>query len=207
MSKNNCVGNCIKKGESVIHPFNLNIWFNEIFDEACPITGKYDKESKSIDEIKSNCDGRVKSEEQLINFMNKPYVNVNDNYLINDVFNVNKIDDLERWVNSNLDKPIRYINRILNLWIKLNFNDIKNEIKKLGDRSLDENFLLVKIYLKLLKSKNLKYEKANMTKILPKFIKAWFKEKINLNKTEIDDFSFNLLEDLQKYLSKKYRNE
>lgn len=190
-----CVSNCIKKGESVLHPFDLRLFSNEFYDKMCPTNILYQEDTKILEKgMKPNCKNPVSSESDLIDFMNKPYVYVDEQYLLDEVFEVNDIDKFEKWIDQNMDKPMLYINRVINIWIRSNFDDI---VKSLEDSSVKSDFFLNKIYLVLITKKreinNTSLEKIK--KVLPKFIKAWFKKK---SKSK-NDFYFDLLVDFNNY--------
>ena len=177
--------------------FDLRIFNNEFNDKVCPTNILYQEDTKLLEKgIKPNCKDPVSSESDLIDFINKPYVYIDEQFLLDEVFQVNDIDKFEKWIDENIEKPMPYINRVINLWIRSNFDDIKKSIE---DKSVKSDFFLNRIYLVLI-SKKREVNKISMEKIkkvLPKFIKAWFKKKSNSK----NDFYFNLLQDFDNYLT------
>ena len=93
------------------------------------------------------------------------------------------IDDLNMWFDESINIYNFYkINRILNCWIRTNFDTLKNHSKNL------EN-----IYYKFI----LKYNKSlSDEKEIKKFINNW------IDKKSPDEFDFDLLDDLLIFLRK-----
>ena len=99
------------------------------------------------------------------------------------IYDIDSIDSMYQWFEEEFEKgtTIATINRILNSWIKNNFNLIKN------------NSYLEKIYYKLLVHLNSNIKKNNnLEKDIKQFINNWVSKKSS------NDFDFNLLEDLKK---------
>ena len=120
--------------------------------------------------------------------MDKPYVYIDNIFLLENVFKINDVDDIKEWVDNNISKPTRYLGRVVNIWIKINLKELKKYQQ-----------LLTKIVGDIVIKKGLIDKKNNekfLIKILPKFIKAWI-EKIN-----IDNFYFDIFHDLEKFINK-----
>lgn len=179
MSDKKCIGNCIGKNEKTIHPFNLKIIENLKNNIICPSKNYYDKKTKKTLDVSDDCNDITKNE--ILNFMDKPYVYINNFYLLHNVFEINEVDDILLWVNNNISKPTNYITRIINLWIKTNLKELKKYqqllVKIMGD-------IIVKKKLIDIKNKN-KY----LNNILPQFVKLWMKQ-INH-----DNFYFDIFYD------------
>jgi hypothetical protein len=105
------------------------------------------------------------------------------------MYNIDNIDSLNNYINDMIESGSNYhsMNRILNCWIRNNFDLIKN------------NSFLEKIYYKILSiyldSKIIK--KINLEKEIKEFINKW------ISKKSADEFNFDLYEDLYSYLSNK----
>jgi hypothetical protein len=113
-----------------------------------------------------------------------PYINLDIKIILN-IYKVNTIDKLEEWFDNSLEtKSFESINRILNIWIKYNFNSVKNYYQ-----------LFEEFYIRL---NNKFWNKKNKEQIknIKKYIEKWFKIK------KSDDFNFDIGNDLKKYLSK-----
>ena len=82
-----------------------------------------------------------------------------------------------------------HVNRILNAWNKVNYDFLKE----------NNNFLEL-IYFNIMKTmwNHLKIKDNIAKKEIGKYIDSWFLKK------DYNDFKFNLGNDLNKYLSKKY---
>lgn len=175
------IGPPIYNDEMGIHPNTLHLTKN-IGDVSCPT--KYYYEDNILKRAKKSlCKNINKQQEQ--KFFLTPSLILSSNELLN-IYNINSIDDLNNFIKININKKTNFktINRILNTWIKNNFDDLKNHNDFLKDIYLN---LFNEYYISLLDNKNIK-------KIL-KFIKSWI-----LKKTD-DDFNFNLGEDLINFLS------
>ena len=186
MSKNNirkikCSGNCIKDGETTLHPTNLVIMGNSHKNKKyCP-TNHYIEE-KRIHECFDN-----PTLQDLINHMRGPDLNLDVNEILS-FYEITNIDSLIVWIDNNLEnKDYNTVNRILNLWIKNNLSKLKNF-----------NAVLTKTIKKII---IYHFEEINVKRIdkeLEKYIDYWVKKK------SIEDFYFNLIHDFKKYLNKKY---
>ena len=186
MSDKKCVGKCISTNEKTIHPFNLRIIENLKNNNICPTKNYYDKKNKKTTDITEKCNNISHSD--IVNFMDKPYVYIDNIFLLENVFKINDVDDIKEWVDNNISKPTRYLGRVVNIWIKINLKELKKYQQ-----------LLTKIVGDIVIKKELIDKKNNekfLIKILPKFIKAWI-EKIN-----IDNFYFDIFHDLEKFINK-----
>ena len=109
------------------------------------------------------------------------------------IYNIESIDSLDKWIQENIEnKNYITINRVLNCWIKNNFDTLKNY-----------NNFLEKIYNKLLyqyflKSKTQKINETETNKEIKNFIDYW------INKYNGSEFNLDLLEELLNYYKKKY---
>jgi hypothetical protein len=105
------------------------------------------------------------------------------------IYDIDSIDSLNLLVSNMIEegKNIYTINRILNCWIRNNFNLINN------------NKFLEKIYYKLLTIEldSKIVDKIDLEKEIKKFINNW------VSKKKSDDFELNLFEDLYFSLNNK----
>lgn len=178
-----CIGKCIDNNDSFLHPITLTIIKNTKDEQICP-TNIYTEKNKIL--INRVCLKNENVDKQDIsNYMSLPYINLDIKVIIN-IYKVETIDKLEEWFDNNINKDTSYdsINRILNIWIKLNFDIVKNF------HDIFENF-----YLKI-NSKFWNYKNKNIKKELDKYMNKWFKIKKDT------DFILDLGNDLKKYLSK-----
>jgi hypothetical protein len=175
-----CLGNCVSTGEYYLHPITLELSKNKSEkSHVCPSELHYVNNEPRYAKI---CDKNNISQLDIQKFMTLPYLNLNLEQMLN-IYKINTIESLIKWVDNKIeeDVPFQYINRIINIWIKLYYNDL-----------LSNNNILVSLY----NSINKKYWHKNKIENIDSFIKNWFK-----NKHE-DDFSFNLGKDLFNYINK-----
>lgn len=99
------------------------------------------------------------------------------------IYNITTIDSLETFIKSDVD--IVTAKRIFNAWIYFNMKILK-----------DHNNILVSLCLLLLNKYN---EYDNIKKEIKNFIDYWLQE---LNK---DTFNLDIIQELEKYLIKKYK--
>jgi hypothetical protein len=115
------------------------------------------------------------------------------------MYQINSIDNLLEYIDANIkSKNILTINRIVNSWIYSNYNVLKQH-----------NNVLEKIYKKIIyeyiKNFNIDMESVidkkniNINKEIKEYIDSW------VNKTNIANFSLNLLTDFISYFIKKYK--
>lgn len=106
------------------------------------------------------------------------------------IYDLDSIDKLYNWLLENMEK-INYftIVRIVNCWIKVNFETLKNY-----------NNFLVKIISKLVKFNFGDTQPVkDLDKEIKDFIEYW------MNKNNGTEFNLNLIEDFINYISKKYK--
>lgn len=177
-----CLGDCVEKGEFFLHPITLKLLKNEENNLKCPTEIYYkDMTSMQYKLCKSNKEKLSSSDIQ--KFMTLPYLNLNLEAMLS-VYNINTIDNLLDWITDmiNRDKPFIYINRIINIWIKINYDNLLNKHAILGE-----------VYEKI----NNKYWNSNSIDKINNIIKKWFKTK------NYDDFNFDLGTDIFTELEKK----
>jgi hypothetical protein len=179
-----CLGNCVEKNDFILHPITLNLIKNKLSKTACPSELHFlDGELKYVKACTSN---KNIMPNDIQKFMALPYLNLSYSEMLA-IYSINTVDDLINWLENKIkeDVPFQYINRIINIWIKYNYNDLINNSN-----------ILVKIYNIL----NNKYWSLDLPK-LDKFILNWFKNK------DYEDFSFNLGNDIFiKYKKKQNKN-
>jgi len=166
-----CIGSPFKEGESYLHPITLQTIKNTTDYTKCPSELYFD--NTELTEFKPYTSSDKLSTQEIQKFMALPYLNLDTNYMLS-IYKIESIDNLLLWVDTQIkeDKPLKYINRIINIWIKINFNSLKENSK-----------VLVGLYEKL----NNKYMNNKNIDIDDK-IRKWFKKKNS------DDFTFNLSE-------------
>lgn len=179
------IGRTIKPGQVYLHPVTLELRVhNENFD-VIATQPYYNPESKTFAyEYKSDVIANNKNVD-LRKFMSLPYLNLDINYMLH-LYNINDIDQLQLWLDKEIkkDSSFIFINRILNIWIKFNLEDLQKNYN-----------ILVPIYKKIGTKYWSKYmDKNDSENKMIKFISDW------INNIEIDDFFFDLGNDLRKYI-------
>ena len=171
-----------------IHPITLNWIDNSKSSQPLCITKpSFDKEGITLyKDYKCNTQNNKYN-----NYLYTPPIGISSENLIK-IYDVESIDSLQTFIDENIKKMnVLTLNRIINSWIRVNFDTIK----------MYNNFL-EKIYKKLLEQyysfKNFEElnRKINLDKEIKEFIDYWF------TKNNIIGFRFNLLFELQNYLEK-----
>ena len=184
-----CIGNCIsKKGDAYLHPISLEIISIDKGPSICPSKFHYDQNNK-IHTWNTQCDKENVSVESLRKFMILPYLSLSLKQFI-ESYKIYTVDDLIDWIDKKINdnRSYSHINRIINVWCKLNFSILITNSNIL-------TIIFFKIFKKFWKIKINEKKFKNET---DKFVKEWFDQKDN------EEFYFNLGNDLKNYLSKKY---
>ena len=162
----------IKPGEKKINPLTLSINENK-FDKPIYFT-KFHIVNNIIESISTD---KSKKLENTNKYMIVPSILIptNDFLLMHNIIN---IDDLSNYINDNIElNDFEYNNRIINCFIRENFNDL-----------VKNNKVLINLYSKLFNIN------TNNKKSIEKFINNWFKNN------NPKSFFLNLGNDLQQFL-------
>lgn len=129
------------------------------------------------------------------NILHIPPIGFTSNDILH-IYNIDSIDSLLLYIENNIvDGNIININRIVNCWIRVNYDSIK----------IYNNFLeniykqLVDKYLNIDNKNKIKNDNINIDKEIKDYIDYW------TNKNNSIDFKLNLLEDFIFYFIKKYK--
>ena len=170
-----CLGSCVEKGEAFLHPITLKLTQNTSY-KKCPSELHYiNGETHYTVPCNTN-----NISHDIQKFMALPYLNLNLEQMLN-IYKINTIDSLLKWTDNMIQdkRPFQYVNRIINIWIKFNYNDL-----------IKNNKILVRLYDKI----GSHYWKDVKIINLEQFIKKWFKTK------NYEDFVFDMGTDLYNYL-------
>ena len=138
-------------------------------------------ENNNIQYLKNyKCQNNVNNYDKIL-FI--PPIGISSSELLK-MYNIMNIDDLNIWFEKSINESNFKINRILNCWIRTNFDTLKNHSKNL------EN-----IYYKFI-SKFIKTISDEKEIKIKKFINNW------IDKKSSDEFDFDLLRDLINFLEK-----
>ncbi len=166
----------LKPGEISLHPLSMNHIENNTKDNICLTKFKINKNNKKVTDIKYNYNC-VYNLDNYSKIMYIPPVGISYNDLLI-LYDIDDIDSLLRWINHNDKHNIYTMSRVINSWIKQNFN----LVNKYPD-------ILIKI-IKIL------YNDDELEKFDEKlFVKEWLKK----NK---DIFYLNFIDDLNNNIKK-----
>jgi hypothetical protein len=168
-----CLGKVVQPGDSFIHPTTLQFTINTTNKPICPTDFHFYKQKPQHYTIFTNGNNTPL---ELKQYMALPYLNLNIEQILS-MYRLDTIDSIIEWVDKMIEdkQHYQYINRILNIWIKSNFDDL-----------LKNNKILVKIYNNIAKAFwDLQLEE------LDSMIKKWFNNK------KYDDFVFDLGQDIK----------
>ena len=169
------------------HPINLKtVENNDPINPICLTKFQIDKNNNlnilNSYKCKNNIDNYKKN-------LYIPIIGLDSSDLLN-IYSIKSIDSLNEFVNENLDKLFLItINRIINCWIRINFETLKNY-----------NNYLEKIYWKIIEFNHVSYSASNESTIkkeIKDFIDYWIK------KHSVEEFNFDLFTELNEYLNKK----
>ncbi len=154
-----CVGNSVDTNEFFLHPITLELVKNKGPKKICPTELHYvnDKPytAAPIDNIKL-------SDRDIQSYMAVPYLSLNLEQMLS-IYKIDSIDSMMKWLDDNINiKPIETVNRILMVWIRFNFEYLKNN-----------NRILTSIYKKI---NNKYYKKDINNEEIEKNINNWFKK-------------------------------
>ena len=168
-----CVGNSVDTNEFFLHPISLELVLNKGPKKICPTELHYVNNKPYMVRPASSDDTKL-SERDIQSYMTVPYLNLNMEQMLS-IYKIESIDSMIKWLDENIEvRPIETINRILMVWIRLNFEELK-----------ENNRILVSIYKKI----GRKYYNNKKEDLYQEKINNWFKntdpESFHLNLTEI----------------------
>lgn len=171
---------------SISHPITLD-WIDNKTDNPICLT-KYNFHNNNIT-YKYNC---KTTEDNINDFMYTPPIGISTSELLS-IYNIKTIDNLKTLIDNNIEDNITKLNRILNAWIRVNYETLRSY-----------NDFLEKVYLKLL----LKLFKDNINNFDPNKLKLdkEVKEYIDywIANNNPNQFKLNLLNDIKNNIERKY---
>lgn len=186
-SKNVEIGE-IPGNSQKIHPITLN-WIDNTksVNPICLTKPSIEKEGITLYK-EYRC---INKNSNYKSYLYTPPIGITSNDLLK-IYDVDSIEKLQLYINDNIDNQnIFTINRIVNSWIRVNFDTIKiynNFLEKIYKKML-EKYLNSDNYKKYITS-------LNLDKEIKDFIDYWF------DKNNIIGFNFDLLIELEIYLGK-----
>ncbi len=169
-----CLGNSIDTNEFYLHPITLALIKNVNKDnkKICPSELHYVEGKSRYYKVMDK--ETLLSDKDIQTFMALPYLNISIEQMLK-IYKIdsNDPDNIMKWVTENIEnkKPFQYINRIINVWIKFNYEELILNSK-----------ILVSIYKKLLKEFNFKSQELNLEKLIDEWLK----------KNNSNNYEFNL---------------
>jgi hypothetical protein len=175
----------LKPEQFDLNPITLEYILNESHKKVYFTKYTFDKD-KNLKITSLNKDEAINND----NIMLVPSLLISTNNFLK-IYDIENITELVNYIDKNLNlKSFNSLNRIINCWIRDNFDSLKKN-----------NKILSSIYFKLFtKFLNYDIEEKNFIKDSLSYINKWF--KINNSK----NFNLNLANDLEKFLSKKYES-
>jgi hypothetical protein len=174
----------IEPNQTFLNPLTLKIEEN-LKNEPIYLTSFYFNEDNKLINYKKETPKNYINENK---FMLTPPLLIHSNELLK-IYNINDINSLVEFIDYNIEtKLFNSLSRIINCWIRENFNEL-----------VKSNKILIPLYFKLFKKfYNFKVDDKTINKDIELFIIKWFKKKNSI------EFNINLGMDLIKYLSNKY---
>jgi hypothetical protein len=192
------IGSIGKINEYITNPITLELLKEVDENEICPITNFYNKNANEIISLSTksklsrnynfnlNYKCNKLSKEEIKQNMLLPNLILSEDNILN-MCNINTIEQLIDYINNEIDnKSFDFLNRLVNIWIRIDFDIIKKNNKILFDIYI---ILFNKFFPKIIIKKEY-HDKIN------KYILNWF------NNIKIDDFNLNLARDLKLYIKK-----
>lgn len=170
-----------KKGDLYLHPLTLVVKKVEK-DKITPTETYFDPIKKQYRTVIEK-DNLNFSDYEIQKYMSLPYLNLNYEIIL-DYYDIGNIDKFNNIVNLkiNNNNPPKNIIRIINMWIKSNFNDLK----KYNDY----------IYSLFKKINDKYYKLEHSSDNVKKYIDKW------LNSKDVNEFEFNLFDDIFNFIKK-----
>jgi hypothetical protein len=168
----------VKEQSIIMNPLLMHFDINNTKESICMTKFNIDKKSNNFYLKKYNCQVNPNDYKK---YMFIPPIGLFSSDLLT-IYNVDSIDSLMDFVENN--NNIDHINMILNSWMRVNLNNIKNNTT-----------FLAKIYYKLLKDYFTNKDNDPVT-IIKEFIDSW------VSKKSPEDFYFDLYNDTLTFLFK-----
>tara|TARA_B100001121_G_scaffold310514_1_gene342022 strand:- start:8030 stop:8599 length:570 start_codon:yes stop_codon:yes gene_type:complete len=170
-----------KKGDLYLHPLTLTLEKVDK-DKITPTEGYIDPVKKQY-RINIEKDNINFSDYEIQKYMSLPYLNLNYEIILNyyDALNLHKLNNIIK-LKINNNHPPKNIIRIINMWIKDNLFVLQKS----------NNYIVTLFRLINDKYYKLEHNPDNVKK----YIDKW------LNTKNINDFEFNLFDDIFNYIKK-----
>lgn len=172
-----------------MHPITLETINNNTDTSLC--LTKYNLKNNKLSILKYNCKTESNTRNQ---YMYIPPIGITAKDIL-EIYNIKSIDQLSEYINQDKLNDNQYkIERIINAWIRENFDTLKahnNYLENICYKMIEV------FYPNIYGSKHAE----NLDKDIKKYIDYW----IGIN--NVNNFSLDLIVDLYNYLVKKYNNK
>lgn len=174
-----------------IHPISLLQYNEKIGRKVCPTKFYFEKNNFKMDKLCDKEDGlpikKIKD-----NFLVPPNgLSIGDLLLL---YDIESKEDLLKYIEDNPDKPFEFLNRFVNDFVRIYFDEMKK------NNSIVENIVLF-FEKKYIFGEINKKDSNLFRNEIKKFLNYWF------DKNDKDQFDLNLLIDFKNYLSKRYESK
>ncbi len=173
-----CLGNEVKPNEFYLHPITLTLGKNKNDKNICPSEIYLDKNSKGEYKTRTIAlPDKKLSERDIQTYMSLPYLKLDPHQILH-IYKINTVDDIMEFTNKSINekKEFETINRIINIWIRENLDDLQS----------NNHTILFKIY-KILGKKfypKIEIDESNISK--------WIKKiKYNDFKLDLGEYLFS----------------
>lgn len=183
------ISNEIISGDSLLDPNKLSYFYNDHENNVC--LTKFYLKNNLIKNSSQQCSD--KSINEIIKLLSIPSLIIHYDTIL-EVYNIKSINDLISFIDESIKDNLTFtfINRVINSWIRQNFDDLKQFNKIL----IKINYIIFNFFFKILIISKEKFYKDTS-----KFISYW------IENNNINNFNLNLIEELKKYLDKKYEQK
>lgn len=176
----------LQPNSRIYHPINLELIKNtDSINPICLTKFQMDKNNNLNILNKYKCINKTNNYKKNLYV---PVIGLGSSDLLN-IYSINSIDSLDEFITNNLNiLPHKTIERILNCWIRVNYDILKNYnnyLEKFCWHFVEFNYKI-----------NIKNESI-IKKEIKNFIDYW------INKHSLDEFNLNLINDIIDYLKKK----
>ena len=182
----------VQPNTQLLHPLSSQ-WINMTNEDKPICLTKFQIQNKETKIF--NYDTCILKENNYKNYLYLPPIGLSSNDIL-EIYNISSIDRLLDYIKENMnDDNYLSINRLLNSWIRVNFETLKNYNNFLEKICIK---IVTKYYNHNIENIIKKNKDFDINKEIKKFIDYW------INKHDSNEFKLELIDDFIDYLLKKY---
>jgi hypothetical protein len=182
----------VQPNTQLLHPLSSQ-WINMTNEDKPICLTKFQIQNKETKIF--NYDTCTLKENNYKNYLYLPPIGLSSNDIL-EIYNISSIDKLLDYIKENMnDDNYLSINRLLNSWIRVNFETLKNYNNFLEKICIK---IVTKYYNYNIENIIKKNKDFDLNKEIKKFIDYW------INKHNSNEFKLELIDDFIDYLLKKY---